>query len=254
MNTIIIEDESLSARRLKSLLAEIDPFIIVEQILDSIDVSVNWLRKNQHPTIIFMDVQLSDGLCFEIFKQVDVHVPVIFTTAYDEYALQAFKVNSIDYLLKPIDEDDLRRSLQKLNGLKRQQLEGLGNKIERLLHSLEENSRSYKTRFLVKSGQVLLTIFDKDIAYFVSDRKLTIIITYDGKKHPIDETLEELEDQIDPSNFFRVNRQLIASINSIASVHKFFNGKLKLQLNPPSEYKMTVSREKVKAFKEWLNQ
>jgi two-component system response regulator LytT len=253
MNSIIIEDEILSAHRLKNILGDIDPSIIVEEVLDSIEASAKWLKKHQHPSIIFMDIQLSDGLCFEIFKQVEVQSPVIFITAYDEYALEAFKVNSIDYLLKPISKEDLQRSLHKLDELKHQQSEELNNKMEKLLRSLEETTRSYKSRFLIKSGQTLLTIFDKDIAYFISDRKLTLLVTRDGIKRPMDETLEELESQINPRQFFRVNRQFIVGIDSIASVHKYFNGKLKLHLKPPTDHEVTISRERARVFKNWLN-
>lgn len=252
MNAIIIEDEPLSARRLKNLLTDINPLIKVENILDSIETSVRWLIKYPHPSLIFMDIQLSDGLCFEIFKRVVIRTPVIFTTAYDEYALDAFKVNSIDYLLKPIDKDELKRSLQKFEEM-RNQYRGVPDVlIDKLLSALEGDPRLYKSRFLLKSGQSMVTVFDKDIAYFVSDRKLTFLVTYDGKKHPMDETLEELERQVNPREFFRVNRQFLASIESIVSVHKYFNGKLKLHIKPPTDLEVIVSREKMKTFKNWL--
>jgi len=252
MNAIIIEDEVLSAKRLKNLLNEISPMLKVEQVLDSIEASVKWLKTHQHPTVIFMDIQLSDGICFEIFKQVEIKTFVIFTTAYDEYALDAFKVNSIDYLLKPIDKDFLVRSLNKLNEIKFQQLDGLQDKILNLLHNLEENSNNKKSRFLIKSGHSYITIFDNEIAYFISDRKLTILVTHNGKKHTMDESLDELEKQVNQNQFFRVNRQFILSITSISSVHKYFDGKLKLHLRPESENEVVVSREKAKSFKNWL--
>lgn len=253
MNAVIIEDEGLSARQLKNLLGDIDPSLNVEGILESIETSVKWLKTHRHPSVIFMDIQLSDGLSFEIFKHVDVHCPVIFTTAYDEYAVKAFRVNSVDYLLKPIEKEALRQSLQKLEELKWQYLGGPDGAVEKLLHSLDETQRIHKSRFLIKSGQTLITVFDKDIAYFLSDRKLTFLVTRDGKRYGMDKSLEELTSQLDPHNFFRLNRRFIASVNSIESVHAFFNDRLKVRLKPSTDHEVLVSRENVKSFKMWLD-
>jgi two-component system LytT family response regulator len=202
-----------------------------------------------------MDVQLSDGLSFEIFKHVKVNCPVVFTTAYDEYALQAFKVNSIDYLLKPVDKAELMKSLHKFDALRRQYSGDLNQSaMVALLDTLKITSSKYRTRFLIKLGQSMITVFEKDVAYFLSERKLTFLVTHNGKKHMMDEPHDELEGQLNPREFFRLNRQFIASVGSIAAIHKWFNGKLKLQLKPTSEHEVTVSREKAKAFREWLNQ
>lgn len=252
MNVVIIEDEGLSARRLKKLLIEIDPSINIEQTLESVEASTKWFTTHHHPSIIFMDIQLSDGICFEIFKHVDIHCPVIFTTAYNEYTLKAFKVNSIDYLLKPIEKQQLQHSLQKFEELKWQYVGGSDGVFEKLVRSLDETRKPYKSRFLIKSGQSFITVIEKDIAYFMSDRKLTFLVARDGKRFGIDESLEELADQLDPHNFFRLNRQFIASINSIESVHTFFNERLKIHLNPPTNHEVLVSRENVKSFKMWL--
>jgi two-component system, LytTR family, response regulator LytT len=253
MNAVILEDEELSARRLSNLLTEIDSSLKIEQTLESVETAVKWLKTHPHPSVIFMDIQLSDGLSFEIFKLVDIYCPVIFTTAYDEYALKAFKVNSIDYLLKPVDKEELTQSLHKLDEIKWQYLGGHESAVEKLLHNLDETKRVYKSRFLIKNGQNLITIFDKDAAYFLTDRKLTFLVTWNGKKHPLNESLEELEEKLDARSFFRLNRQYIVSVNSIESVHTFFNYRLKVFLKPQTDKEVIVSRKHVKAFKAWLN-
>jgi two-component system LytT family response regulator len=254
MNALIVEDETLSARRLRTLLGEIDPSITVERLLDSVESAIAWLTKNPQPSLLFLDIRLSDGLSFEIFKRVDVRCPVIFTTAHDEYALQAFKVNSVDYLLKPVDKEELRRSLRKLEELRHRDVGGPNGAIENLLRSMEAMSKQYKSRFLVKAGQTLITVFDKDVAYFVSDRKLTFLVARDGRKLAMDEPLDELESELRPHEFFRLNRQCIAGVSSIASVHTFFNGRLKIDLKPPAGHEVIVSRDRVRAFKAWLNE
>ena len=253
MKVLIVEDESPSSRRLRTLLAEIDPTITIEGTLEGVEGSVKWLNAHDHPDVIFMDIQLSDGLSFDIFKRIEVKSPVIFTTAYDEYAIEAFKVNSIDYLLKPIDKSELRRSLQKLGELKRAYAQRDDRLIEQLARSLQEATQRYKTRFLIKSGQSLMTIFDKDIAYFVSDRKLTFLVMRDGKRHIVENSLGELEKQLHPHDFFRLNRQVIARIGAIDSVHVHFHGKLRIQLKPPAQDEILVSRENARAFKRWLD-
>jgi DNA-binding LytR/AlgR family response regulator len=255
MKILIVEDESHSARKLKKLLEEIDPSIKIETCLESIEASVLWLKNHLQPDLIFMDIQLSDGISLEIFKQISINCPVIFTTAYDEYALQAFKVNSIDYLLKPIDKAELVKSLQKFDTLSHQNYRSFEQSTREILfNSLKRNSVQHKARFLIKSGQGWTTIVIDDIAYFLSDRKVTFLVTHAGKKYIMNEALDELERQLNPYEFFRLNRQFIASVKSIAVIQKFFNGKLKLQLKPASEQEVIVGREKAKAFKEWLNQ
>ncbi|MCC6395739.1 MAG: response regulator transcription factor [Bacteroidetes bacterium] len=255
MRVVIIEDEPLIARKLASLLTECDASIGVEASLESIEASVKWLEDHPLPDLLFVDIQLSDGLCFEIFKRVDVRCPVIFTTAYDEYMLQAFKVNSIDYLLKPVSKEDLSQSLRKYRQLKESYAEGAARKeLGALLETLTQTAPRYKSRFVVKAGQGWITIFEKDIAYFMSDRKLTFLVTREGKRHVMDESLDDLESQLHPHEFFRVNRQCIANAGSIAAVHAFFNGKLKLLLKPQTEEEVLVSRKRAPAFKKWLDQ
>ncbi len=255
MNVLIIEDEALAVRQLKKLLNDIDPSIQVVGSLDSIESSVSWLRNHPEPDVLFVDIQLSDGLSFEIFKQCSVTAPIIFVTAYDEYALQAFKVNSIDYLLKPIEKKELEMSIEKYRKFNHQySLLSQRRDLATLLTKFQPSHISYKTRFLVKTGQTFITILTADIAYLVCDQTLCYIVTKDGKKHLIDGTLEELEDQMDPHEFFRLNRQFLASIESITKVHNYFNRKLKIELNPSINIEIVVSREKATALKNWLNQ
>ena len=255
MNVLIIEDEALAVRQLKKLLSDIDPSIQVVESLGSIESSVLWLRNHPEPDVLFVDIQLSDGLSFEIFKQCSVSAPVIFVTAYDEYALQAFKMNSIDYLLKPIEKKELEISIEKYRKFNHQ-YSALSQRKElaALLSEFQPSHISYKTRFLVKTGQTFITVLTTDIAYLVFDQKLCYIVTKDGKKHLIDGTLEELEDQMDPHQFFRLNRQFLASLESIVKVHNYFNRKLKIELKPAIDIEVLVSREKATALKQWLNQ
>lgn len=253
MKALIIEDEIPAAKRLRSLLNEVDPSIVISEIVDSVKASVKWINNNPLPDLIFMDIQLSDGLSFEIFKHVKIKCPVIFTTAFDEYAIQAFKVNSIDYLLKPIEAGDLRNSLNKYEELRNQfSPEVESDSLKKLLEMIAQNKPVFKTRFLVKSGQSFIRIGAEESAYFFLDNKLTYIIQFNGKKHLIDFTLDELEKQLDPKIFFRANRQFIVNIESVTSLHNFFGGKLKLHLKPEPEESVVVSREKASCFKEWM--
>ncbi|HVN49276.1 MAG TPA: LytTR family DNA-binding domain-containing protein [Bacteroidota bacterium] len=254
MNVLVIEDELYSARRLEKMLNELAPELHILALLESVAQSVRWLSEHPAPDLIFMDIQLSDGSSFEIFDKTTVASPVIFITAYDEYALQAFKVNSIDYLLKPIDRSELARSLEKFNRLNQHPAPPINPDVSQIIKSLQEAKPNYKTRFLVKTGQTFITIFTQDIAYFFADHKLVYLVTREGKKHLIDQTLEELEDQLDPKIFFRLNRQFVASVNAIVKLHNYFNHKLKVELIPPTDIEILISREKAPEFKTWLNE
>lgn len=253
MNVLVIEDEVYSARRLEKMLKELAPDMHILAMVESIAKSVQWLLEHPAPDLIFMDIQLSDGSSFEIFHKITVSAPVIFITAYDEYALQAFKVNSIDYLLKPIDKIELGRSLEKFNRLN-QHSPAATPDVTQIIKSLRDSKPNYKTRFLVKTGQTFITIFTQDVAYFYSDHKLVYLITREGKKFLIDQTLEELEDQLDPKIYFRLNRQFVASVNAIGRLHNYFNHKLKVELVPPIDIEILISREKAPEFKTWLNE
>jgi DNA-binding LytR/AlgR family response regulator len=254
MKVLIIEDELPAARRFRSLIEEIDPQIEILDVIDSVESAVKWLNHHQTPDIIFMDIQLADGLSFDIFEQVKIQSPVIFTTAYDEYALRAFKVNSIAYLLKPIDKDDLAESILKFKDLKNQFSQDNIHAInlENLLQSFKLNQKEYKNRFLVKLGDRLIPIADDEIAYFQADEKIVLLITTENKKYAIDFSLDWLEGQLNPAKFFRINRKFIANFRAIQSIHTYFNGKLKIYLSPEIKEEVTVSREKSNEFKKWL--
>jgi DNA-binding LytR/AlgR family response regulator len=255
MNILIIEDEHYAAQRLEKMLKEMIPDLHVAAKIESIEQSVLWLKEHEAPDLIFLDIQLSDGSCFNIFDQCDVPSPIIFVTAYDEYALQAFKLNSIDYLLKPIDKEELKRSLDKFRRVTSALKPSfVYPDVKKIIRSIRTMPPIYRARFLVKTGQTFSTIFMNDIAYFFADHKISYLATHEGKKHILDQTLEELEDQLDPKVFFRLNRQFIASVNSIAKLHNFFNRKLKVELMPPANIEVIVSREKAAEFKKWLNQ
>jgi two-component system response regulator LytT len=254
MKIVIIEDEAPAARRIISLIKTLEPDFEILASLDSIESAVKWFASNPQPDLALMDIELADGQSFEIFNQVKITAPVIFTTAYDEYALKAFQVNSIDYLLKPIEEILLRKALDKFSDLKKQLSSPapVSVDIEKLIRSLSQ-PRQAKSRFLVKQGDRLISIEKDQIAYFMSEEKLCFLITYDQKKYVMDYTLDEIENLIDTKQFFRLNRKFIASIKAIGSIHNYFNGKLKLILKPEVKEEVIVSREKAPFFKEWLD-
>ncbi len=250
MNVIIIEDEQAAARRLKRMLEKID--LQVSQTLHSVTDAVNWFKTNKHPDLIFLDIQLSDGLSFEIFEQVDVKSPVIFTTAFDEYALQAFKLNSIDYLLKPIDAAELDRSVIKYSSLKPnlQNIQLNFNDIKKLLSNPLE--REYKKRFTTKIGQHLKMISVDEIECFYSENKGTYLHTIEGRDYLLDLTLEQLENELSPETFFRTSRKFYVNINAIKDIISYTNSRLELKLNNFKAQEIIVARERVKDFKVWL--
>ncbi|MCE7063861.1 LytTR family DNA-binding domain-containing protein [Dyadobacter sp. CY326] len=252
MNVLLIEDEVLAVQQLTKLLEEIGPHIRIIGQTDGIESSVEWLKSHAMPDLILMDIELSDGQSFEIFNRVDVPCPVIFTTSYDEYAIRAFQVNSVDYLLKPIKPADLARALTKYERFNRQGAFPMN--LSQLLGELQRQNQpqEYRTRFLVKQGQRLLPIDVERIAYFCTEDGLTVFLTREGMKHVVDYTLEELEAMLNPKVFFRATRQFILSIDSVGAIHTHFNGKLKLHLTPASDKEVFVSRERVNAFKDWL--
>ena len=254
MNIIIIEDETPAARRLEKMVLQIDPNITVIAKLDSIEGAVNWFKNNPQPDLVLLDIELADGQSFEIFNLITVTAPVIFTTAYDAFALKAFQVNSIDYLLKPIEEELLRKALDKFAKLKNQLKGGetVSLEIEKLVRTLALQ-KQFKSRFLVKQGEKLISIDVDQIAYCMSEEKLSFLVTHEGKKYVMDDTLDVLEGQLDYKIFFRLNRQFIAHIKSIHSINTYFNGKLKLSLKPDAKEEVIVSRDKAPYFKEWLN-
>lgn len=251
MKVIIIEDEKPSARRLQRMLEAID--VKTETMLHSVEEAINWFNTNEHPDLIFLDIQLSDGLSFEIFETVDIKSAIIFTTAYDEYALQAFKLNSIDYLLKPIDEDDLETAVTKYKARLPQKTSIALDfeDIKKLLVNPIE--REYKKRFSVKVGQHLKLVNIDDIECFYSENKGTYLYTSEGRNYLLDTTLEALENELEPEIFFRINRKFFVNINAIKDMVSYTNSRLQIKLNNYNDDEVIVARERVKEFKEWLS-
>lgn len=248
MKILVIEDEIPAQIQLEKLIMTNFPDSEILAKLESVASAVKWLNQNQ-PDLIFMDVELSDGQCFDIFKQITVNVPVIITTAYNSYAIQAFKVNSIDYLLKPIDNEEFVDAVDKsirVNQKKRPDYELL----EKLL--IKSSVKEYKKRFIVKHSDQILILNTEDIAYFYSEEKATFIVNRAGKRFLSDLSLDNLEDQLDPKNFFRLSRGCMANILSVQSVSKHFNSRLKIKLNPPLIESILISRVRVPDFLNWL--
>jgi DNA-binding LytR/AlgR family response regulator len=256
MNVLIIEDESATARRLQKLLNEIDPSIQVLAIHESIAQTVNWLETHGEPDLMFMDVNLSDGLSFGVFEEVEVNCPVIFTTAYDQYAIQAFKVNSIDYLLKPVNKDSLADSLRKYHKL--QHTEGEAKidiarlDIAKLAVALGIQKPDYMKRLIVRYGEVIKAIEIKDVVYFYSDEKIVYMVLKEGKSYPVDFTLDHLEMRMDPEVYFRINRKFLISYYSIEKMISYSKSRIKITLNPPCALEAISSTERSGEFKEWL--
>ncbi|MAZ25606.1 LytR/AlgR family response regulator transcription factor [Leeuwenhoekiella sp. A16] len=251
MNVLVIEDEKPSARRLTRMVEKLG--LNVAEMLHSVEESVTWFKANKHPDLIFLDIQLSDGLSFEIFDQVEVKSAIIFTTAFDEYALQAFKLNSIDYLLKPIDEDELVKAVSKYKDRipQKQQVELNFEDIRRLLGATPME-REYKKRFTVKIGQHLKMINVEDVECFYSENKGTYAHTKDGRDYLLETTLENLENELEPDTFFRVSRKFYINIKAIRDIISYTNSRLQLKLHSYNEQEVIVSRERVKDFKLWL--
>ena len=250
MNIIIIEDEKPAARLLERKVEKLG--LRLTKMLHSVEESITWFQNNLHPDLIFLDIQLSDGLSFELFEQIDIKSAVIFTTAYDEYALRAFKLNSIDYLLKPIDEEELSVAIIKFkNQFQNSTISNLDfDAIKRMLINPVE--KEYKSRFSVKIGQQLKVISIEEIECFYSENKGTYIHTFDNRNYLIDSTLEVIEAEINPKDFYRINRKFIISLKAIKEIQLYSNSRLKISLNSYSEDEIIVARERVNNFKAWI--
>ncbi len=252
MKVLIIEDEPQAAERLVTLLAAIQSDWQVVGILDSVRRSVAWFKATSFCDLVFMDIQLADGLSFEIFEKVEVKSPVIFTTAYNEYALKAFKVNSIDYLLKPVVQDELTAAITKFKNLT--QRVGMQEKrVESISYAIQMLTKRYKERFVVKVGEHLRTIEVSDILFFVSLEKTTFAQTTDGRKHILDFTLDQLEELLAPQSFYRVNRKYIIAVNAIQDMINYSNSRLRLVVKTCDDNDIVVARERVQEFKTWLD-
>lgn len=250
MQVVIIEDEAPAANRLSKLLKNIDEKVEVVAKLDSVEASVNYFRSGNLIDLVFMDIQLADGLSFDIFSQVSIAAPVIFTTAFDQYTLKAFKVNSIDYLLKPIDEDELVLAFEKYKKLYPKKEVDFSAKMIRLLKDIQTST--YKERLLIKRGQQLSYIKTTETAFCYAEGKLCYAIDFNKNKFLLEYNLTQLEEQLQPSRFYRVNRQLLVNIDAVRKVHIWIGGRLKLDLSPSLNVDSIVSRERVNGFKEWL--
>jgi DNA-binding LytR/AlgR family response regulator len=250
MKVLIVEDEIPAANRLSKLLLQLDEDISIVHKADSIESSVQYLLSSPAPDLIFMDIQLADGLSFDIFEQVHVKTPVIFTTAFDQYTLKAFKVNSIDYLLKPIDEKELEKALKKYYDLHQKKSGDFSDKMMKLIQ--EMNLVKYKERLLIKRGQQLSYLKTESTAYCFADGKLCYAVDFNGSKYLLENNLGQLEEQLQPSTFYRINRHLLVNIEAVKKVHTFLGGRLKLEISPTTSAETVVSRERVNGFKEWL--
>ncbi|RTY68218.1 response regulator transcription factor [Flavobacterium sp. GSP27] len=250
MTTIIIEDEKPAARLLQRKLEKLN--IKVGVLLHSVEEAIAWFSNNEHPDLIFLDIQLSDGLSFEIFEKVSIKSAVIFTTAYDKYALRAFKLNSVDYLLKPIDEDDLEVSVTKFKA-RLPKLETVQLDFEQIKKMLSNPfEKNYKKRFSVKIGQHLKVISADEIECFFSENKGTYLHTFDNRNYLIETTLELLEQELDPKDFYRVSRKFIVPLKAIKEIVVYSNSRLKVILPSYKDEEVIVSREKVSDFKSWI--
>ncbi|WP_428327702.1 LytR/AlgR family response regulator transcription factor [Mucilaginibacter sp.] len=254
MKVIIIEDEELAAERLAGMLTQLDPTLEVIDVIESVDDAVRRFSGGIQPDLVFMDIRLADGESFEIFDQVKITTPVIFVTAYDEHAIRAFQVNTIDYLLKPVEVAALEKALAKFHAYAPVPLN-----IMALLKSLNTGSttseppRKFKARFLVRSGDKFIPVSTNDISYFSFENKLSFLHLANGTRYMLDQTMDELEATLDPGLFFRISRQYIVSFESVKTVHNFFNGKLKVYLHALPEDGIMVSRYRANLLKEWLN-
>lgn len=250
MNIIIIEDEKPAARLLQRKVEKLG--LQVNTLLHSVEESINWFQNNEHPDLIFLDIQLSDGLSFEIFETIDIKSAVIFTTAYDEYALRAFKLNSIDYLLKPIDEDDLETAINKFKA-RNVSAPNLSLDFEMIKKMLVNPiDREYKKRFTIKMGQQLKMIAIDEVECFYSENKGTYLHTFDNRDYLLDTTLEQLETELDPKDFFRISRKFIIPLKGIKEIQMYSNSRLKVILPTYKDDEVIVAREKVGDFKNWL--
>lgn len=253
MRTIIVEDEQPAAKRLEKLLKKHRSNYQVVAVIESVEQAVGYFESNTDVDLIFMDIQLADGLSFDIFNQINLQKPIIFTTAYDQYMLKAFKVNSIDYLLKPIDEEELEAALDKFDRLYKEKGSALFNPsiINNLIGQLSKPT--FKQRFLIKIGQQIIYLPTTEIRYFFSDEGIVYAKVKNKKKYMVDYTLDQLEQALDPSEYFRVNRKFLIHIEAILKIHPFFNSRLKLDISPTTDLDVIVSRDRVSNFKKWLD-
>jgi len=256
MKIVIVEDEPYAEQELLRLIKKSGREFELLNTMDSVEDSIQWFSNNDHPDLVFLDIQLADGLSFDIFNEIELKSAVIFTTAYDEFAIRAFELNSIDYLLKPVKSDALETALKKFEKMKKDMSATKTGLQEENLQQLLQlmSARNYKNRFLTKMGDQIKSIDIKDTAYFKAEDNLVFLLGTDGRKYIIEYTLEQLEGILDPGRFFRLNRTFIVALSSIKKTSKYFNSRLVVELEPPDEDQVLISRAKAKEFLEWLDQ
>jgi len=255
MKVLIVEDEELGVKKLRGLLHEVNTDIQIVADTDSIESSVEWLKANPAPDIIFMDIELVDGQSFEIFERTEVKSPVIFITSYDEYAIQAFTVNSVAYLLKPIEKEDIVAAFDKFRQVKEfYSTNAPGFSIDNLVEELQARMqpKTYRKRFLTKYSNKLISVETHEIAYFFTDSRVNFFRTYDNRRIAVDYSIEELEQMLDPSEYFRINRSYLVALKSVQKMDDYFGQRLILQLKPAAGEQVIISRERVSAFKTWM--
>lgn len=253
MKVLLVEDEPQAAQRLEKLVKAIVPGVVILAKIDTVKNAVEWLKSNPSPDLILMDIQLADGISFSIFDQCEVKSPVIFTTAYDEYALKAFKVNSIDYILKPVDEDELRTAIRKFEALTGSKNSAPDKMLESIGIAMQMLTKKYKERFVIKVGEHLKSVEVNEILFFFSLEKTTFAQTKDGRKHILDFTIEQLDGLINPERFFRINRKYLVAADAIQDMISYTNSRLKLVLKTSDDNDVIVARERVQEFKDWLD-
>jgi two-component system, LytTR family, response regulator LytT len=248
---LIIEDEEPAAKRLLKMIREIEPAVEITGSIASVSAALEWFGKNPAPDLIISDIQLADGTSFDIFKQVNVLCPVIFVTAYDQFAIDAFKLNSVDYLLKPLKKDELLAAISKFKKTRASATPALD--INKLLQAYTPQLQNYKSRFIVRYGEHIKTIHTDEIAYFYTEDKINFLTTHEGRRFSIDFNLDNLETLLDPKTFFRINRQFIVSISSIAEMFAYTKGRVLIKLKPAAKQETIVSTERSAEFKDWLD-
>jgi two-component system LytT family response regulator len=250
MKILIVEDEAAAARRLAKMVSELLPEALIVDQLESVTATVAWFKTHGQPDLMLMDIHLADGSCFEVFKQAEITCPVIFITAYDQYAIQAFKVNSIDYLLKPVKKEELEFSFEKL---KKIQPTAAVPDFKSMIEQLLEKPKAYQQRFAVKFGQYIKSVEIKQIAMFYAEDKIVFLITVDGQRYPIDISLDKISDQLDPADFFRINRSAVISFHAIKQMFTHFKGRIKIETKTAFDKDLLVSADRLAQFKVWIN-
>jgi DNA-binding LytR/AlgR family response regulator len=247
MKILIVEDEMPAATRLINMLQKTEPEAIIMGITDGVESTLNFLDQGHYPDLIFMDIHLADGSAFEIFRHHSLQgIGIIFSTAYDQYAVEAFKVNALDYLLKPVKQEDLEKAITRFKTSREKEMD-----YKQIVHKLL-SKQPQERRFLIRMGQSLRLVHQQDVAYFYTSDKITFMMTKEGRKYPVDYTLEHLEEMIDPAKFFRINRQYIIQMDAIQQMHSHSKARVKMDLLPPAHEEVIVSTEKSPLFKKWL--